>query len=119
MASLSSTAVASDHNAPIAVVDDNDNGAWVLICNAFGLTVILITLIVRIYIRVRVSPPFGIDDHFLIGATALSAVQVSIVFAQVDDGFGRAIELLDPDRSVQTQRVRLFLLRFVTILTAS
>lgn len=105
MASSTASSVPSDHNAPLAVVNDNDHGAWVLICNAFGLTVVLITLIVRVYIRVKVSPPFGADDFVLAAATALAVVQVGVVFAQVDAGFGRSIDLLNQGELVTIQKV--------------
>lgn len=105
MAAPSSTPTPSDHNAPLAVVSDNDHGAWVVMCNAFGLTVVLITLIIRVYIRIRVSPPFGKDDYILAGATAVAVVQGGIVFAQVDAGFGRSTDLIEGSRIDKIQEV--------------
>jgi len=83
-----------DH-APLAAVDANHHGGWVVICNAFGLLVILFTLLIRVYIRVKVSPPFGADDITLTAATLLTFVQSGLVFAQVHHGLGRAIDLID------------------------
>lgn len=57
------------YHAPLALVDANNHGAWVVITNAFGLCLILICLGIRGYIRKVVSPPLGNDDWTLIGAT--------------------------------------------------
>jgi hypothetical protein len=92
-------------NAPIATVDENNHSAWILICNAFGLSVVLITLIIRLYIRGRVSPPFGTDDWVFAAATALSLTQIGVVFAQADAGYGRALRLLDHASEVRVQQV--------------
>lgn len=108
MATSSSAAFSSDHRAPLAVVDADDHGAWVLICNAFGLTLILITLIIRIYVRVRVSPPFATDDFVLAATTALAIVQLSVVFKQVNVGFGKSIDLIEQTQLVEVQKVSWF-----------
>jgi hypothetical protein len=105
MVSSSAAAQPTNLNAPIAIVDENNHSAWILICNAFGLSVVLITLIIRLYIRGRVSPPFGTDDWVFAAATALSLTQIGVVFAQADAGYGRALRLLDHASEVRVQQV--------------
>ena len=105
MASPTSSALPSSFHAPIAVVTANDHSAWVLICNAFGLAVILSTLLVRVYIRVRVSPPFSTDDFALIGGTALAIIQLGLVFAGINAGFGKSIDRISDPDLVQVQKV--------------
>lgn len=106
MAAPTSSSLPPGHNAPLAVLDPDDHGAWILICNAFGLTVVLITLLIRIYIRVKVSPPYGVDDWTVTGATAIATVQCGIVFSQVDTGYGKSIDLIDDGPLTKVQEVR-------------
>ncbi|KAF2724726.1 hypothetical protein K431DRAFT_300604 [Polychaeton citri CBS 116435] len=126
MSSPTSSATASlpsDYSTPLAVVDANDHGAWVIICNAFGLCIILICLGIRVYIRTKVSPPFGYDDHLLTISTIFAIIQVSIVFAQIHEGFGKSIDLLSQSSIVQIQKyayvAQIFLLIVVYVAKCS
>lgn len=58
-----------DLQPPLLIVDDTHHGAWVAIAAAFGLTLTLVCLLIRLYVRIAVSPPFGIDDLVLLFAT--------------------------------------------------
>jgi hypothetical protein len=104
MATLSN-GIPEGNKAPLITLDENHHGSWLVICSAFGLVIILLTLIVRIYLRYRVSPPFAVDDIALTVATALAVVQCSLVFAGVDKGDGTSIELINEDNLVPIQKV--------------
>jgi len=54
---------------PIAVVTPTDHGGLILIANGFGLCLILIFTIVRVFARLFISPPFDRDDMALGVAT--------------------------------------------------
>lgn len=58
-----------DLQPPLLIVDDTHHGAWVAIAAGYGLTLTLVCLLIRVYVRVLISPPFGIDDLVLLGAT--------------------------------------------------
>lgn len=105
MASATSTALPSGYHAPLAGNNPNNHAAWILICNAFGLTVILITLGIRWYIRTKVNPPVGKDDWTLTGATALAIVQSCLVFKQVHEGLGKSRHLISDAHFIEIQKV--------------
>lgn len=54
---------------PFQVVDDLHHGAWIIITAALGLVVSLVCLLIRLYVRLALSPPFAYDDYVLLGAT--------------------------------------------------
>lgn len=54
---------------PFEVVDAEHHGAWVIITAAFGLSVSLVCLLIRLYVRLILNPPFSYDDFVLLGAT--------------------------------------------------
>lgn len=104
MATLS-TAVPEGDRPPLLKLDDNHHGSWLVISSAFGLVIILLTLIVRIYLRYRVSPPFAADDIALTVSTALAVIQCALVFAGVSEGDGTSIDLINPDKIIPIQQV--------------
>jgi hypothetical protein len=104
MATLS-TAVPEGNKPPLLQLDDNHHGSWLVISSAFGLVIILLTLIIRIYLRYKVSPPFAADDIALTVSTALAVIQCALVFAGVQQGDGTSIDLINPDNIVPIQKV--------------
>lgn len=105
MASPAPSDLPDGYREPLSPIDGNHRGAAIHICNGFGLTVVLITLAIRIYIRTRVAPPWKYDDYALLVATILGIVQVSLTFAEVHDGFGTAFDLLRPEQLEIVQKV--------------
>lgn len=79
---------------PFQVVDDLHHGAWIVITAAFGLVVSLVCLLIRVYVRLALSPPFAYDDYVLLGATVVAIVQSTLIFVAVSEGFGTSIDLL-------------------------
>ena len=104
MATLS-TEVPDGDRPPLLKLDDNHHGSWLVISSAYGLVIILLTLIIRIYLRYRVSPPFAADDIALTVSTALAVIQCALVFAGVHEGDGTSIDLINPDNLVPIQQV--------------
>ena len=105
-ATASATGLPPGYHEPFAKIDADHHGSWVIICNAFGLVVGLISLAIRAYIRAKVSPPFSIDDWILAGATFFALIQCSLVFEAVHDGFGQSMRLISADKLVYLQKVR-------------
>ncbi|KAJ5549845.1 hypothetical protein N7535_002212 [Penicillium sp. DV-2018c] len=88
---------------PFEVVDDLHHGAWVIITAALGLVVSLVCLLIRLYVRLMLIPPFARDDWILSGATAIAVVQSTLIFYACSRGFGTSISLLKDGRLNQIQ----------------
>ena len=65
---MSSTPAANRH-PPFLEVTPNDHGAWVAVATALGLCCAMVTLMIRVFVRTVISPPFGHDDTFILVAT--------------------------------------------------
>lgn len=102
---MSIPAVPDGHYPPFAVVTPTDHSAWIIIGTAFGLSCVLLFSVIRICIRLTISPPFGLDDVFVGSATVLSVVQSAITLYAASLGLGKSIELVTPDALVKVQKL--------------
>lgn len=89
-----SKAVPSGYHAPLATIDPDHHAPRLLITTALGVVIILLTLLIRVHIRWKVSPPFASDDFVMTAATALAIIESALVFSQVHKGFGTSIRLV-------------------------
>jgi len=80
-----------------------------------------VTLLIRVFVRFTISPPFGRDDFLMFSATAstilsvvvtqltrtkgAAAVQSSIVLYGVSKGLGKSVELISPDALLKVEKV--------------
>lgn len=87
-------AVPSGQSAPLEILDAQHHGAWVTITTAIGLTLGLVCLFIRTYVRVMISPPFLRDDIIQAASTAFAIIQSAVVFFEVSKGFGTSHELV-------------------------
>lgn len=77
MSSLAATTTAisppgtipSGQSAPIETIDAQHHGAWVTITAALGLTLGIVCLLIRTYVRMLISPPFLRDDFVQVAST--------------------------------------------------
>ncbi|KAK0511131.1 hypothetical protein JMJ35_006683 [Cladonia borealis] len=86
--------VPSGQAAPVEVTNATHHGGWVVITAALGLTFGIVCLLIRLYVRFIISPPFTRDDYVHSIATAFAFLQSIVVFFAVSKGFGTSIELL-------------------------
>ena len=56
-------AVPSGQAAPVEVTNATHHGGWVVITAALGLTFGIVCLLIRLYVRFIISPPFTRDDY--------------------------------------------------------
>jgi hypothetical protein len=109
---------------PFQVVDDLHHGAWIIITAALGLVVSLVCLLIRLYVRLALSPPFAYDDYVLLGATVslhktpvyillmtsdiqvVAIAQSTLIFEAVSQGFGTSISVLAQEQINRIQTVR-------------
>jgi hypothetical protein len=54
---------------PYAVVTSTDHGAWIIIAVALGITFVIISSLIRIFLRISFVQRPGLDDTFLFVAT--------------------------------------------------
>ena len=114
---------------PFEVVDEFHHGAFIIITVALGLVVSSACLLIRVYVRLMLIPPFAHDDLVLLGATvspqstilpvlASNQVRLKLMTAQIvgtsqsilvfyacSRGFGTSLALLEATRLSQIQTV--------------
>ena len=54
---------------PFQVIDDQHQAGVIIITAAICLSISLVCLLIRLYVRLYLSPPFAYDDYVLLGAT--------------------------------------------------
>lgn len=73
---------------PLGVISPTDQTGLIVILTAVSLSFIVVSFLIRIYIRAP-KRLWKWDDNVLTIATALSIIQTSLVFYEVHLGFGR------------------------------
>lgn len=58
---------------PYAVVTDTDHGAYIIIAASLGMTFVLVSSAIRIFLRFSFAQRAGLDDAFLAAATVSGA----------------------------------------------
>ena len=56
-------------SAPLGAITPTNHSGLIHITNAFGLIVVLISMIIRVFVRLFIAPPFDRDDVALGVAT--------------------------------------------------
>jgi hypothetical protein len=54
---------------PFETIDDKHHAGIIIITAAICLMISLVCLLIRVYVRIFLSPPWGSDDIVLLGAT--------------------------------------------------
>jgi hypothetical protein len=54
---------------PFAVVTDTDHGAYIIIAVSLGMTFVLVSSLIRIFLRITFLQRAGLDDAFLAAGT--------------------------------------------------
>ena len=65
--------------SPLFQVTSDNHTVWIAIATVLGLCCTLVTLLIRVFIRFMISPPFGSDDFVMLVATAsiISSIDVA------------------------------------------
>jgi len=69
MAAIVPITVPAGYYQPFAVVTDDDHRAWIIIASALGLAMVMLSSIIRLFIRSNFGQKFGTDDVLLGAAT--------------------------------------------------
>ncbi|EME79184.1 uncharacterized protein MYCFIDRAFT_22024, partial [Pseudocercospora fijiensis CIRAD86] len=76
------------------ITTDKDHGGIALTICTLMATWVVLSFMVRMYMRATVSGPFGKDDILCSIATIFGVIQMIVASAAVSFGFGKALELL-------------------------
>ncbi|KNG84806.1 hypothetical protein ANOM_006709 [Aspergillus nomiae NRRL 13137] len=74
--------------------------AIIVIAAVVGLVWSILMIIMRIYLRLRLIPPLGVDDAVAVFGTIAGVVQTSVTLHAVHNGIGKQEDLLAPDDSI-------------------
>jgi hypothetical protein len=110
-------------NAPLAFISKTNQGGLIAVITALALTFVLVSFLIRGYIR-HSNPPWKLDDHVFTavvvsrltgrrcrarqvvdGYQILSCVQSAVVFYEVSKGLGKVRSLVSDDNLVHLQKV--------------
>lgn len=99
---------------PFCQITPNDHGGWIAVITGVGICCTLVALMIRAFVRVVISPPFGRDDTVILLATVsklwwffilttnrlintkvMATIQSSIILYGVSKGLGRSVELIN------------------------
>ncbi|CAG8895297.1 unnamed protein product [Penicillium egyptiacum] len=79
---------------PFETIDEKHHAGIIIIVAAICLVISLVCLLIRVYVRVFLNPPWGSDDIILLGATISAIAESIIIFHAASIGFGTDISLL-------------------------
>ncbi|KAE8349948.1 hypothetical protein BDV28DRAFT_151413 [Aspergillus coremiiformis] len=80
-----------------AVTPDN-HAAFIVIAALVGVIWSIFIIGIRIYLRLRLTPPLGLDDAVAVFGTIVGVAQTSITLHAVFHGIGTREDLLNPTR---------------------
>lgn len=117
-------ASALNRHPPLLEVTPFDHRAWLAVATALGLCCALMTLLIRIFLRVVISPPFAHDDTINLAATvrrpisytfgssrllilmkAFATIQSAILLHGVHKGLGMSVDLISPANLLTVEKV--------------
>ncbi|KAK0620408.1 hypothetical protein B0T14DRAFT_567155 [Immersiella caudata] len=92
-------------SAPLATLTSTDQGGVVAIGAALALVFALISMLIRFYVRTQFQRSVGSpDDVASAAAMIFFVIQSGLVFGQVGQGLGKAINDVTPDGLVALQK---------------
>ncbi|KAH8755894.1 hypothetical protein F5882DRAFT_367530 [Hyaloscypha sp. PMI_1271] len=97
--------VPSGQAAPFLIATPTDHSPDIVLVAATGIALILLTFVIRIYIRFNFSGPWLGDDTVFAFATVVALAQSSVVCVSVHHGWGRVIEGIDPFNLVSAEKL--------------
>ncbi|KAJ6092079.1 hypothetical protein N7467_004048 [Penicillium canescens] len=101
---------------PFETIDDKHHAGIIIITGAICLMISLVCLLIRVYVRAFLSPPWGSDDIILLGATIFAIAESIIIFHAASIGFGTDILLLT-EKAVDRIQNSLFAADILYLLT--
>ncbi|KAJ5976134.1 hypothetical protein N7481_009841 [Penicillium waksmanii] len=79
---------------PFETIDDKHHAGIIIITAAICLVISLVNLLICVYVRKFISPPWGSDDMILLGATITAVAESIVIFHSSSIGFGTDISLV-------------------------
>ncbi|KAK3353306.1 hypothetical protein B0T25DRAFT_207929 [Lasiosphaeria hispida] len=91
-------------SAPLAVLTTTDQSGVIIIGATLALIFAVISMLIRLYVRLEFRHSFARDDLASVGSLALFIIQSSLVFTQVSQGLGKTFEDVTPEGLVALQK---------------
>ncbi|KAE8373280.1 hypothetical protein BDV26DRAFT_272384 [Aspergillus bertholletiae] len=83
----------TDGDSYVRVTPD-DRSAFIIIAALIGVSWSILIIGIRIYLRLKLNPPFGFDDVAAVFGTIFGVAQTVVVLQAVGDGIGKKKALL-------------------------
>ncbi|KFY95000.1 hypothetical protein V498_03592 [Pseudogymnoascus sp. VKM F-4517 (FW-2822)] len=96
--------VAPGQSPPLTVISPTDQGGVVLIITALGMVFALVSILIRLYIRLQIRHTYERDDTAVAIAMVFSIVQSSVVFVEVSKGYGKTIGDISATGIIELQK---------------
>lgn len=100
----SSSALAPGQLPPLSVITPTDQGGVILIVTALCMIFSLISILIRVYVRLQLRHTIMRDDVMVSASMIFSIIQSSIVFVAVTKGYGKTLGDISPSNVVQLQK---------------
>ncbi|KAJ6166660.1 hypothetical protein N7470_002107 [Penicillium chermesinum] len=89
---------------PFETIDDKHHAGIIIITGAICLMISLVCLLIRVYVRAFLSPPWGSDDVILLAATITALSESIVIFQAASIGLGTDVSLLAESAVDRIQR---------------
>ncbi|KAK0715148.1 hypothetical protein B0H67DRAFT_553733 [Lasiosphaeris hirsuta] len=100
----SESAVLPGQSAPLAVLTATDQSGVIIIGATLALIFAVISMLIRLYVRLEFRHSFARDDFASAGSLALFIIQSSLVFTQVSQGLGKTMKDVTPEGLIALQK---------------
>ncbi|KAE8365535.1 hypothetical protein BDV27DRAFT_171557 [Aspergillus caelatus] len=87
----------ADGDSYVQVTPD-DHSAFIIIAALIGLSWSILIIGIRVYLRLKLNPPFGLDDVAAVFGTVIGTVQTAVILQAVRNGIGKKEALLTDDQ---------------------
>ncbi|KFY42604.1 hypothetical protein V495_04422 [Pseudogymnoascus sp. VKM F-4514 (FW-929)] len=96
--------LAPGQSPPLAVISPTNQGGVVLIITALCMVFALVSILIRLYIRLQIRHAYERDDSAVAIAMLFSIIQSSVVFVEVSKGYGKTIRDISPSGIIELQK---------------
>ncbi|KFZ03048.1 hypothetical protein V502_11277 [Pseudogymnoascus sp. VKM F-4520 (FW-2644)] len=96
--------LAPGQSPPLTVISPTNQGGVILIITALGMVFALVSILIRLYIRLQIRHSYERDDTAVAIAMVFSIIQSSVVFVEVSKGYGKTIGDISASGIIELQK---------------
>ncbi|KFY38630.1 hypothetical protein V494_04294 [Pseudogymnoascus sp. VKM F-4513 (FW-928)] len=97
--------LAPGQSPPLTVISPTNQSGVLLIVTALGLVFALVSILIRLYIRLQIRHAYERDDTAVAVAMVFSIIQSSVVFVEVSKGYGKTIGDISASGIIDLQKL--------------